>query len=66
MSDQNNTPPLPEGNVKFQIQALMERVNFVMGNVCHKLEKVEKCGNEAGTRTQDVRKVGAELVLGEF
>jgi hypothetical protein len=44
----------------------MERVNFVMGNVCHKLEKVEKCGNEAGTRTQDVRKVGAELVLGEF
>jgi len=33
MSNQNNTPPLPEGNVKFQIQALMEMVNFVMGDI---------------------------------
>jgi hypothetical protein len=33
MSNQNNTPPLPEGNVKFQIQALIEMVNFVMGDI---------------------------------
>jgi hypothetical protein len=25
-------------------------VNFVMGNVCDKLEKVEKCGNESGAK----------------
>jgi hypothetical protein len=34
MSDQNNTPPLPEGELKFQIQAMtpmMERMNFMMG-----------------------------------
>jgi hypothetical protein len=33
MSNQNNTPP-PEGELKFQMQAMtqmMERMNFVMG-----------------------------------
>jgi hypothetical protein len=29
---------------------MMERVTFVMGNVCDKLEKVEKCGNESGAK----------------
>jgi hypothetical protein len=38
----------------------MERVNFVIGNVCDRLEKVEKYGNEVGTSTQDMSKVGAE------
>jgi hypothetical protein len=50
MSDQNNTPPPPEGDVKFQIQALMKmigRVNFVMRNVCDRLKKVEKRGHES-------------------
>lgn len=28
------------------------------GNVCDKLKKVEKCGNEASISTWDVRKVG--------
>jgi hypothetical protein len=63
MSDQNNTPPPPEGELKFQIQAMtkmMERMNFVMGNVCDRLERVEKHGNEAGTSTQDVRMVMAD------
>jgi len=32
----------------------------VMGNVCDRLDKVESRGNEAGTSTQDVRKVGAK------
>ncbi|KAL9372510.1 hypothetical protein Peur_034754 [Populus x canadensis] len=36
---------------------MMERVNFVMGNVCDRLEKVGKHGNVAGTCTQDVRKL---------
>jgi len=36
------------------------RMNFVMGNVCDRLEKVGKYGNVVGTCTQDVRKVGAE------
>jgi hypothetical protein len=27
---------------------MMERVNFVMRNVCDRLEKVEKYGNEIG------------------
>jgi hypothetical protein len=49
MSDQNNTPPLPEVDVKFQIQALMEMVNFVMGGHMDRLKKVEKHGNEAST-----------------
>jgi hypothetical protein len=39
------------------------RMNFVMGNVCDRLERVDKRGNEAGTSTQDVRKVGADLKL---
>jgi hypothetical protein len=30
---------------------MMERVNFVTGNVCDKLEKVEKSGDEASTNT---------------
>jgi hypothetical protein len=49
VSDQNNTPPPHDVELKFQMQAMtkmMERMNFVMGNV-------------AGTCTQDVRKVGA-------
>jgi hypothetical protein len=44
MSYQNNTQPPPEGELKFQMQAMtkmMERMNFVMGNVCDRLEKVE-------------------------
>jgi hypothetical protein len=64
MSDKNSTPPSPEGDVKFQIQALtkiMKRVNFMMGNMCDKLEKVEKHGNKVDTSTQDVRKVGVDL-----
>ena len=36
------------------------RMNFVMGNVCDRLEKVGKHGNVVGTCTQDSRKVGAE------
>jgi hypothetical protein len=63
MLDQNNTPLPPEGELKFQIQAMtkiMERMNFVMGNVCDRLERVEKHGNEAGTSTQDVRMVRAD------
>jgi hypothetical protein len=39
---------------------MMERMNFMMENVCDRLEKVGKHGNVAGTCTQDVRKVGAE------
>jgi hypothetical protein len=39
---------------------MMERMNFVMGNVCDRLDRVERHGSEAGTSTQDVRKVGAE------
>jgi hypothetical protein len=64
MSDQNNTPPPPEGELKFQMQAMMqmmERMTFVMGNMCDRLDRVERRGNEAGTSTQDVRKLGAEL-----
>jgi hypothetical protein len=63
MSDQNNTPPHPEGELTFQMQAMtqmMERMNFVMGNVCDRLDRVEKRCNEAGTSTQNVRKLGAE------
>jgi len=63
MSAQNNTPPPPNVELKFQMQAMtkmMESMNFVMGNVCDRLEKVGKQGNVAGTCTQDVRKVGAE------
>jgi len=63
MSAQNNTLPPPNVELKFQMQAMkkmMESMNFVMGNVCDRLEKVGKQGNVAGTCTQDVRKVGAE------
>jgi len=63
MSDQNNTPPHPKRELTFQMQAMMqmmERMNFVMGNVCDKLDRVEKHGNEAGTSTQNMRKLGAK------
>jgi hypothetical protein len=63
MSDQNNTTPPHDVELKFQLQAMtkmMEIMNFVMGNVCDRLEKVGKHGNMARTYTQDVRKVGAE------
>ncbi|KAL9390402.1 hypothetical protein Peur_019007 [Populus x canadensis] len=40
---------------------MMERMNSVMENMCDRLEKVGKQGNVAGTCTQDVRKVRAEL-----
>ena len=64
MSNQNNTPRPPDVELIFQMQAMtkmMERMNFTMGNVCDRLEKVKKHGNMAGTCTQDVRKVGVEL-----
>jgi hypothetical protein len=51
MSDQNNTPPRDDVELKFQMQAMtkmMERMNFMMGNVCDRLEKVGKHGNMAG------------------
>jgi hypothetical protein len=57
MSDQNNTPPHPDGELKFQMQAMtqvMEMMSFLMGNVCDRLDRVEKCGNDAGTSTQDM------------
>ena len=60
-SKQHTTPT--EGELKVQMQAMMkmmERMNFVMGNMCDRLEKVEKHGNEVGTSTQDIRKVGVE------
>jgi hypothetical protein len=63
MSVQNNTPPPPDVELQFQMQAMtkmMESMNFMMVNVCDRLEKVGKHGNMAGTCTQDVRKVGAE------
>jgi hypothetical protein len=63
MSNPNNTPPPPNVELKFQMQAMtkmMERINFMMGNVCDRLKKVGKHGTMAGTCTQDVRKVEAE------
>jgi hypothetical protein len=42
------------------MQAMTKRMNFMMGNVCDRLDRVERCGNEVETSTQDVRKVGAE------
>jgi len=63
MSDQNNTTPPHDVELKFQLQTMtkmMEIMNFMMGNVCDRLEKVGKHGNMARTYTQDVRKVGAE------
>jgi hypothetical protein len=40
---------------------MMKRVDLVMGNMCDRLDKVEKHDNKAGTSTQDMRKVGADL-----
>ena len=63
MSYQNNTSPPHDVELKFQMQAMtkmMDRMTFMMGSVCDRLEKVGKHGNIAGTCTQDVRKVGAE------
>jgi hypothetical protein len=43
MLEQNNTPPPPDVELKFQIQVMtkmMKRMNFMMGSVCEKLEKV--------------------------
>jgi hypothetical protein len=63
MSNQNKTPPPLDVELKFQMQAMtkmMARMNSGMGNVCDKLEKVEKQGKMAGTCTQNVRKVGFE------
>jgi hypothetical protein len=54
MSDENNTPPDPKGELMFQLKVMtqmIERMNFVMGKVCDRLDKVEKRGNEAGTST---------------
>jgi hypothetical protein len=39
---------------------MMERMNCMMGNMCDRLDRVEKHGNKAGTSTQNVRKLGAE------
>jgi len=39
---------------------MMEMMNFVMRNMCDRLDRVESRGNEAGTSTQDVRKVEAK------
>jgi hypothetical protein len=39
-------------NLKFQMQAMtkiMERMNFIMGKVCDRLENVGKHGNVAET-----------------
>jgi len=63
MSAQNNTPPPPDVELKFQMHAMttmMETMNFMMGNVCDRFEKVGKHGHMARTCTQDVRKVGAQ------
>jgi hypothetical protein len=63
MSVENNTPPPLDVELQFQMQVMtkmMESMNFMMGNMCDRLEKVGKHGNVAGTCTQDVRKVGAE------
>jgi hypothetical protein len=51
MSDQNNRPLPLDVELKFQMQAMtqmMERMNFVMENVCDKLNRLEKHGNEDG------------------
>jgi len=55
MSDQNNTPPHPEGELKFQMRGMtqmMERMDFAMGNVCDRLDRVEEHAIEVGTSTQ--------------
>jgi len=33
----------------------------VMGNMCDRLDRVERRGKETSTKTQDVRNVGIEL-----
>ena len=51
---QDNPRPHPEGEIKLQMQVvmkMMKRMNFVMGNVCDKLVKVDKYGNEVVTST---------------
>ena len=67
MSDENNTPPPLEGEFKFQMQAMtqmMERLNFVMGNVCGRFDnRVERSGNKASTSTQDIRILRRTLVI---
>ena len=58
----HHTTP-PEVELKFQMQVMrkmMERMNFVMGNVCDRLDRVEKCGNEANISIYDARKVCVE------
>ena len=45
VSNQNNTQPPPEGDLKFQMQAIMQMVemmNFVMGNICDRLYRVKR------------------------
>jgi hypothetical protein len=45
MSNQNNTPPPPKGELMFQMQVMtkmMERMNFMIGNMCDRLEKEKK------------------------
>jgi hypothetical protein len=52
MSNQNTHHPTPDVELQFQMQAMTkmtESMNFMMGNVCDKLEKVVKHGNVAGT-----------------
>jgi hypothetical protein len=51
MSDQNNISPPSEVELKFQMQAMTQMINFVLGNVCDRLDRVEKHGNKAGTST---------------
>jgi hypothetical protein len=44
MLDQNNTPPPPEGELNFQMQAMtkmMERMNFFMGTCVTDLRRWE-------------------------
>jgi len=44
-----------------QAMTQMERMKFVMGNMCDRLDRVERRGKETSTNTQDVRNVGIEL-----
>jgi len=63
MSYQNNTPSPPDVELKLQMQAItnvMERMNFMMRNVCDRLEKVGKHGNVAGTLPKSNDGGGAE------
>ena len=61
MSDYDNTPSPIKGEIKFQVQVITKMMNFMMGNMCDKLDKVDKDGNIDGTSTLDARKVRAEL-----